>query len=209
LAIDTRLAVAAVSIPHVVGTAIRFVSLRASIDRKLLWTFGLTSAGGGLLGALLQADVSDRALTLVFGLLLLLTATAELSGVSKTLRFRGTGGWIAGAASGFLGGLVGNQGGVRSAALLGFDLSKASFVATATAIALLVDGTRVPVYVATHGPELAGLARWIGLGTVGVVAGTLLGGKILMRVPEHRFRGVVAVTIAVLGTAMLAQAAAM
>ena len=36
--------------------------------------------------------------------------------------------WLAGALSGLLGGLVGNQGGIRSAALLGFNLSKANFV---------------------------------------------------------------------------------
>jgi hypothetical protein len=54
------------------------------------------------------------------------------------MRFRGWVAWIAGAMSGFLCGLVGNQGGCGSAALLGFDLSKQSFVATATAVTLVV-----------------------------------------------------------------------
>jgi hypothetical protein len=44
--------------------------------------------------------------------------------------------------SGPSGGLVGNQGGLASSALVGFDLSKEAFGATATAVALVVDGRR-------------------------------------------------------------------
>jgi hypothetical protein len=46
LQVDTRLAVAAVSIPHVVGTALRLWLLEGRIDRRVLWSFGLTSAAG-------------------------------------------------------------------------------------------------------------------------------------------------------------------
>ena len=54
LQVDTRLAVAAVSIPHVVGTALRFWLLKGGVDRQVFWSFGLTSAAGGLTGALLH-----------------------------------------------------------------------------------------------------------------------------------------------------------
>ena len=53
LTVDTRLAVAAVSVPHVVGTALRFWLLSGGVDRRVFWNFGLTSAAGGLIGALL------------------------------------------------------------------------------------------------------------------------------------------------------------
>jgi uncharacterized membrane protein YfcA len=43
---DTRLAVVAVSVPHVVGTAVRFWLLAGGVDRRVLWSFGLTSAVG-------------------------------------------------------------------------------------------------------------------------------------------------------------------
>src|SRR4051794_36712035 len=52
IAAGTKTAVAAVSIPHLVGTALRFWWLRKSLDRGVFWRFGLTSAAGGLLGAL-------------------------------------------------------------------------------------------------------------------------------------------------------------
>ena len=40
----TKLAVAAVALPHVVGTLIRFLRLRRHLDRWLFLRFGLTSA---------------------------------------------------------------------------------------------------------------------------------------------------------------------
>lgn len=205
LHVDTRLAVAAASIPHVVGTAFRFWLLGARVDPGTLWSFGLTSAAGGLVGALLQARAGTPALTMLFGALLLFTAGAELTGLARRMRFRGPAAWFAGGASGLLGGLVGSQGGIRSAALLGIGLEKHVFVATATAVGLTVDGARVPVYLWRLHEPLRGIAGWVALATLGVVIGTLLGNRLLVRIPEHVFRRIVAAVLAVLGAAMLVQ----
>ena len=201
--VDTRLAVAAVSIPHVVGTAVRFFLQPGRVDRRVLWHFGLTSAAGGLAGASLSAWASNRWLSVIFGVLLLFAAASETSGLAKRMRFRGSMAWIAGALSGLLGGLVGNQGGIRSAALLAFDLPKQSFVATATAIGLFVDGARMPVYVFTQHAQLSELWRPIAVATVGVTLGTVVGSHALSRLPESWFRRVLALVLASLGTAML------
>lgn len=203
LQVDTRLAVAAVSVPHVVGTALRLWLLRGGIDRRVFWNFGLTSAAGGLTGALLHGWASNRWLTVVFGVLLLFAAASEMSGLAERMRFRGSVAWIAGAISGLLGGLVGNQGGIRSAALLGFDLSKETFVATATAIALFVDGARLPVYLVTQHNEMSALWPWMGLATIGVTVGTVLGSRVLSRMPESSFRRILAWILAILGGAMV------
>jgi uncharacterized membrane protein YfcA len=203
LQVDTRLAVAAVSVPHVIGTAARFMLLKGAIDHKVLWSFGITSAAGGLAGAALYSWASNRWLTIVFGVLLLFASASEVTGLARRMRFHGWVAWLAGALSGFLGGLVGNQGGIRSAALLGFDLPKASFVATATAIALFVDGARMPVYLITQYDGMAAFWRPIALATAGVTAGTVLGNRILTRLPEAWFRLVLAIILAALGTAML------
>jgi hypothetical protein len=119
------------------------------------------------------------------------------------MRFRGWVAWLAGALSGLLGGLVGNQGGIRSAALLGFDLSKEKFVGTATAIALLVDGVRLPVYLTYQRNEMLAAWPWIVVATIGVAAGTVFGSRALRRVPDAWFRRVLALVLALLGTVML------
>ena len=112
LSVETRVAVAAVSIPHVIGTAVRLALLRGRIDRKVLLSFGLTSAAGGLAGAALYEIASSRWLDGVFGSLLLFAAISEMTGLLRRMRFRGWVAWVAGALSGLLGGLVGNQGGI-------------------------------------------------------------------------------------------------
>lgn len=203
LHVTTNLAVAAVSIPHVIGTAVRFWTMRGNVDRRVLVTFGLTSAAGGLAGALLQRATSSPGLTIVFGIVLLFVAFSQMTGLARRMRFRGAAAWIAGALSGLLGGLIGNQGGIRSAALLGFDLSKESFVASATAIGLIVDAARMPVYVAAMGYDMFAIWPLVLTATVGVVIGTLVGRRLLDRIPEAQFRRVIALVLALLGAAML------
>ena len=201
--LGTQLAVAAVSIPHLFATALRFWRLRAHVNRRVLVSFGITSAAGGLVGALLHSYASNRSLAIVFGVLLLFVGLSELTGLARHMRFGGPVAWLAGAISGVFGGLVGNQGGIRSAALLGFDLDRQAFVATATAIGLVVDGARMPVYFATQTAAIARVWPLVLIATVGTLAGTVLGVRTLRRIPETVFRRVVAILLLLLGTYML------
>lgn len=205
--VDTRVAVAAVAIPHLAGTGLRLWLLRGDIDRRVLVHFGLASAAGGLTGAVLHRWVHNRGVTIVFGVVLLLAAFAEITGLARRLRIRGWKAWLAGALSGVLGGLVGNQGGVRAAGLIGFELSKKSLVATATAVALVVDGVRIPVYLRLHAADILPLSGWMALATIGVLVGTLLGTRVLAALPEVSFRRVLAVVLVALGAVMLTRGA--
>lgn len=200
---DAKLAVAAVSVPHLIGTAIRFWMLKGRVDTRVMWSFGLASAAGGLIGALLSIVVQSGWLLGLLGVLLVFVGVSEWTGLSRRLAFTGATAWIAGAASGLLGGLVGNQGGLRSAALLGFPLPRETFVATATSIALFVDAARLPVYLYTHGQEMWTMRTQMGVMTAGVIAGTVFGGRVLRRIPEAQFRRVVAVLLVALGIALL------
>jgi uncharacterized membrane protein YfcA len=204
---DARLAVAAISIPHAIGTALRLAMLTAKVDAPVMWSFGLASAAGGIAGALLGTIVESAWLLILLAILLLFVGVGEVIGYTRRLAFHGAAAWTAGALSGVLGGLVGNQGGLRSAALLGFRLERHTFVATATAIALFVDGARMPVYFYTHGEELRQMSSAIGVSTAGVIAGTVFGQHILQRIPEAIFRRVVAVLLVALGVALLYRAA--
>lgn len=202
----TKLAVAAVAIPHFVGTVQRFWVLRRYVDRRILAGFGIASAAGGLAGALLQSHLSSRFLAIVLGVLLLLAGVSELSGWMKRVHWGRRAAWISGCLSGALGGLVGNQGGIRAAAMLGFDVPKESFVATATAIALFVDLARLPVYFAAEGREILSVWPFLLATTSGVILGTAFGGRVLARLPEKGFRRVVAALLAALGVAMILSA---
>jgi uncharacterized protein len=199
----TQLAVAAISIPHAIGTVQRFWKLRRHVHREVLLGFGITSAAGGLVGALLQSRATSRALTIVFGVLLVLAAVSELTGWIQRVRWGRAAAWVAGGLSGALGGLVGNQGGIRSAAMLGFDVPRASFVATATAIALCVDAARLPVYLATQARAIGRLWPFVLAATIGVVIGTAVGTRLLRWLTERAFRRIVAALLLALGVYML------
>jgi uncharacterized protein len=199
----TKLAVAIVSIPHLIATAYRFVTVRQHVDRAVFIRFGVLSAIGGLVGALLNARVNGPAITIVFAVLLLFAGLSGLTGFAERMRFGRKTAWIAGALSGLFGGMVGNQGGIRSAALLGFEIPKESFIATATAIALLVDGARMPVYLAMEHSALAGAWVEILVATIGGIVGTMWGVRLLRRIPERIFRRSVGALIFALGTYML------
>lgn len=199
----TRTAVALVAVPHLVGTAVRLAALWRRVDRYVLLRFGALSAAGGLAGALLNARLGNSALTLIFAALLLLAGAATLTGLTERVRFRGWAAWVAGAVSGLFGGLVGNQGGIRAAALLAFDLRKESFVATSTAVAIVVDGARLPVYLATQGREIRGAWPTVAIAVAGVLAGTIGGVPLLRRIPESAYRRIVGVLLVLLGAYMM------
>ena len=199
-------AVAAVAIPHAAATALRAWRLRAAIDWAILWRFGLVSAAGGLAGALLYARLGSRALTLILGLLLVATAGAALSGWTSRWRPRGASVQLLGAASGFFGGIAGNQGGLRAAALLAFGLGPAAYVATATMTGLLVDAARLPVYLALAGDDLIRMGGVIGVATAGTLIGTLLGERVLLGLSVERFRILISVLIGLLGASLVARA---
>jgi uncharacterized membrane protein YfcA len=203
LQVGTKLAVAAVAVPHAAGTAQRFWLLRRHVDWRVVRSFGVTSALGGLAGALLQTRASSRALEIVFGVLLTLAGISELTGWMRRVHWGRSAAWLAGAISGALGGLVGNQGGIRTAAMLGYDVPKESFVATATAIALFVDAARLPVYLITQGREIVGIWSDLLVATGAVVVGTILGQRVLTRLSQAVFRRVVALLLLGLGGYML------
>src|SRR5262249_52408651 len=94
LHLETKLAVAVVSIPHCAATALRLASLWRHIDRRVFVRFGILSAAGGLAGALLHAWLASPALTGVFGMLLLFAGMSTLSGFSARMRFGRTAAWV-------------------------------------------------------------------------------------------------------------------
>ncbi|MGD2045779.1 MAG: sulfite exporter TauE/SafE family protein [Gemmatimonadota bacterium] len=195
-------AVAIVAIPHVVATSLRLWKLRPDIDRPTFKQFGIASAVGGLAGAALQPVLGSGSLTIVLAVLLLGAGGSELLRrpvpLPRTPFWRLAGGTLSGA----FGGLVGNQGGIRTAALLGFRLETRALVATSTASALLVDAARVPIYLWLRGGAIeANAALWVA-GTVGVVVGTFLGVPILGRVPPKLYRQIVGFLLVVLGVSL-------
>lgn len=206
LQLDMSTAVAAVAIPHAAATTMRFFRLRDAVDWRVLRGFGLLSAVGGLAGALLYTRFSARALTVTLGVLLIATSIGTLADWTSRWHPKGAAVGGLGLLSGLFGGLAGNQGGLRAAALFSFGLQPVPYVATATATALLVDFARTPVYAWQAGSRLSSLSGILVVATAGVLIGTLIGERILLGLSRTQFRRAMGTLIGLLGLWILVRA---
>src|SRR5262245_42528328 len=199
-------AVAVVAIPHAVAPGIRWLGLREEVHLPTFREFGIASAVGGLAGAALQSRLASPVLTVVLAALLVMAGAAELAERRLPLPRTPFWRWLGGILSGVFGGLVGNQGGIRAAALLGFQLTPRQLVATATASALLVDAARVPIYLFSAGHAIAGAMPVLLAASTGVVIGTFVGVPALGRIPEAAYRRILGGLLVLLGVALFAAA---
>jgi len=99
--------------------------------------------------------------------------------------------------------MFGIGGAVRGMFLSAFDLPKAVYIATAGAIGLLVDSTRIITYF-TGGATLPERLWWSLLILIPVsFVGAEIAKKVVDRIPQNRFRIVVAVFLLGVGVKLL------
>ena len=200
---DMKTAVAVVTCFHLFGNASRLVFFGRRIRWNVWAQFGLTGVACSLAGALVTVRLSSPAIMLAFGLFLLLyvgsvflpSTALRLPSSARTL----VGG---GALSGFVAGLLGTGGAIRSACLLVFGLPKEAYLGTSASIAFMLDATRLPVYVAEGFLPMSFAPIVVGL--VGVAfAGAWVGQRLVRRVSEAAFRRGVLALLALLGLKMV------
>lgn len=199
---ELKIAVALVAVPHFVATLVCFWRLRHHVNHRVLVSFGVPSALGGLSGSLLSSKFSNPALTIVFSCLLILAGLTGVLGLAEKVRWGRRFAHFAGFSSGLFGGLVGNQGGIRAAALLQFELLPQSFVSTSMAVGLIIDIVRLPVYLVAHGDLMALRWKWLCLSIAGVLVGSYFGIHFLAQIPKAVFKRMVCSFILILGIAM-------
>ena len=112
--VGTKLAVAAVSVPHVTATALRFWIMREHVDRRLLWSFRLDAECSGRFdwsAACKSMQDSPAAHNSLRHRLLMFTGVMGLTGLSERMQIQRVG-WRGslGPSPEVLGGLVGNAG---------------------------------------------------------------------------------------------------
>ena len=202
---DVKTAIFLVAIVHIANNFLKFGLFFRSLDKKILLRFGGLSLAGSFAGSLLYGTVDESVLKILLGLFLVVVGISEFlpSLFEKKIPQRYD--IIGGLLSGFMGGLIGNQGAIRSAYLLNYNLSKEAFIATATGISLIIDLTRIPMYVWKEMHLFSGM--WSNLLPVILIAfvGTLVGKQLLKRISLERFRLIVAGFVMIVGLAFLIQ----
>ncbi|MFM9863039.1 MAG: TSUP family transporter [Micropepsaceae bacterium] len=114
---------------------------------------------------------------------------------------------LGGALTGFIGGLSGQQGALRSMFLLKSGLEPARFIPTGVLIAMLVDLSRLPVYAISFASLNQFAWRQVTLvaaGTVCAFAGAFLGARYLAKATMEIVRIMVAALMSLIGAALAA-----
>lgn len=196
---DVREAVLLVAIIHLGNGLFRFWMFRRHVDLAVVKRFGAFCIAGALTGALLYRYLHDPALKTILGVILVLLGGMELLPSKRRLRIPRRYDQGGGLLSGILGGVIGNQGAIRSAYLLNYDLPKEAFVGTGAILACTIDMVRVPVYIWGEWSILREGILVIPICLGAAWLGTFTGKRLVHKMPGWVFRKIVAVLILVLG----------
>ena len=150
-----------------------------------------------ILGAILVNYTPQDILKLFLGIFLLIFSTASLIKPDFKFKSSNRNAVIGGGLSGFLAGLIGTGGALRGAFLTAFNLKKEIYIATAAAIALAVDITRIPIYFGSGFLE-SRFYIYIPLLFIIAFTGSFTGKKIVDKISQQLFRKCVLTIIAII-----------
>ena len=144
-------AIAVVAIIHGAHNAWKLKVLRSNINLDAVKRYGWALILGAIIGSLLQSRIPSNPLLLVVGIALIILPLLSVTEKWTKLRLGETEDRIGGFGSGFFGGLTGHQGALRALFLQKRLPDKLAYAATASVLALVVDLTRIPIYIYFEG----------------------------------------------------------
>lgn len=214
-------AVAATAVVHLLNNVFKGSLLARRADWRIVARFGVPAVPAAIAGAWLLGYLGDTprifewsafgrgfgptAAGLTIGALMIVFAALELwprfQKLAAPRRLMPVGGLV----TGFFGGLTGQQGAFRSVFLLKSGLEPSRFIATGAMIAVLVDLSRIPAYVASIGT--AGIAgedgRLVAFATLCALAGAYIATRYITRATIGLVRTAVAGLMFLIGAALM------
>jgi uncharacterized protein len=151
-------AVMLTAVVHLLNNLFKGLLIYKHIDFKTVLKFGIPAiifafVGAYCLSLLDQFPVlyffNQKPIALVsfvMAIIILFFALFDVLPFFQSLKFPPSLIYLGGMITGFFGGLSGHQGALRSAFFLRLGLSKVQLIGTGTAVAILIDLTRLPVY---------------------------------------------------------------
>lgn len=215
-------AVVATALVHLANNLFKAAMLGRYANLKIVLQFGVPALLAAIAGAYLLDSLADAAplttwqlgsrtcaitpVGIVIGLLVVVFAGFELHPVSRSIGFDTR--WMpaGGAVSGFLGGLSGHQGAMRTAFLIRLGMQKEAFLGTGILCAILVDLARLTTYALLAGPDIGSVSSQTSLvvaGTFSAFAGSWVGRKLLPAVEMEWIHLLVGALLAILGLAIV------
>lgn len=227
---DIEVAVGATAIVHLSNNVFKFFLVRKFIHVQTFLRFGIPAMASAIVGGLLLTfvtgyepihsySIGDKTfemtyLNIIIGALMIFFAWFDLSPKFSDWKVDAKYLPFGGLLSGFFGGISGHQGAFRAAFLSKSGLDKRQFVGTSNAIALVIDISRIPVYLGfiaigtSHKMDLAAsLSDGKMLLVVGIVfafVGTFLGNELIEKTTIVGVQRLVGVLLFLMGGLMIA-----
>jgi uncharacterized membrane protein YfcA len=200
---DFKTALVLVAFMHLFGNLGRITFFRKGLVWRVIIYFGVIGVAGTLLGALLVSRIDQSLLKALLGVFLVAYALFVLVKPSFSMKPTKLNMLSGGVSSGFLAGLIGTGGALRSAFLTAYNLPKTQYVSTAAAIAIAVDGARIPLYIKDG--LLATSYYWmLPILLVLAFAGSYAGKRLVTKIPQGVFSRVVLVCLLLAGAKLVA-----
>ena len=192
-----------VGIIHFLGNVWKIVIFKKSIQWKLILSFGIPGIVAGFLGASLVFRVSDVILSRILAGFIIFYVAYIILKPSFKVRPNNFSAGVGGFLSGFMAGIFGMGGAVRSLFLSTFNLPKEIYLVTGAAIALVIDISRLSTYISS-GTILEEKILWsmflfVPLSFIAARVAKLIVDKI----PQKYFRTVVAVVLLIMAVKLL------
>tara|TARA_B100001142_G_scaffold41169_1_gene36761 strand:- start:20632 stop:21363 length:732 start_codon:yes stop_codon:yes gene_type:complete len=200
-------AVAVVAIVHGAHNAGKLALLWENVDFTAFKRYGIWLVVGSIIGAVLQSQVPQRPLLGILGLALMILPILTISERWTGYRIPEANDRFGGFGSGFMGGLSGHQGALRAMFLSKRIPDKMSYAATASILALCVDLSRIPVYLAYRSSEIYSQLSLILVLVVSALIGARVGKRWLKSLNSELIRNGVMTGIMLSGALYLLEAA--
>lgn len=188
---DLKTAIFFVACFHLFNNLFKIRLFFTKIDFKVFRIFGIPSIVFAFLGARLITVLPVDLLTKAVAIFLILFAFISFLKPHIKIRQNPFNALLGGSLSGFLAGLIGMGGAIRSMFLLAFNLPKEIYVATAALIAFVIDLTRIPTYLWTGAVEDHAYYSLLPLLIVIAYLGVRTGKRLLGKINQEVFRRIV------------------
>ena len=192
-----------VGIIHCFGNIWKLAIFRQGFRWNLILSFGIPGIATSLLGALLVFQFSSVLLSRILaGFIIAYVVYLFINPDFKVKanRFSAASG---GLLSGFMAGIFGMGGAVRSLFLSAFNLPKEVYIVTGAAIAIVIDFTRLAAYL-FQGSHLNKLTIWGMLLFIPIsFIAARIAKNIVDKIPQKYFRTVIAVFLLVMAGKLL------
>jgi hypothetical protein len=173
------------------------------IDFKTFLLFGIPSIILAFIGAALISVIPVDIIKSILAVFLIIYSIYTIVNPKFALKKTKAHAVVGGSFSGFLAGLIGMGGAIRSAFLIAFNLPKEVYIATSAMIAVVIDVARIPTYFFTNAVQGSWHYIFLLFLFVSAYLGVKTGKILLKRINQKTFRKIVSIALLLVGLKML------